>query len=190
MPYRNHLFCAGCGHRFIRSVRAGRVLWECDGKRRFRKRFCEGVCITDDEVRGWEPIEDDIYVSEIRKKGKVLGHEFVDGKEWNQNELIDNPPLRWQEMATQGDALERYRGRLFLAMSKEGKLEKEIPEMTRCFLEEIVIEKDMLIRFLDGSEIKGGNGKRRRENCRMRVIRVLDGFVVRVESGAPQACIC
>ena len=56
-------------------------------------------------------------------------------------------------MATTGDALERYRGRLFLAMSAEGKLEKEIPEMTRCFLEEIVIEKDnMLIRFLDGSE--------------------------------------
>ena len=40
-------------------------------------------------------------------------------------------------------------------MSTEGKLEKEIPEMTRCFLEEIVIEKDnMLIRFLDGSEVR------------------------------------
>ena len=39
-------------------------------------------------------------------------------------------------------------------MSAEGKLEKEIPEMTRCFLEEIVIEKDMLIRFLDGSEVR------------------------------------
>ena len=84
-PYRNHLYCAGCGHRLIRSVRAGRVLWECDGKRRFTKEFCEGVCITDDEVREWEPIEDDIYISEIREKGKVLGHEFVDGEEWNQN---------------------------------------------------------------------------------------------------------
>jgi hypothetical protein len=68
-------------------------------------------------------------------------------------------------MATTGDALERYRGRLFLAMSAEGKLEKEIPEMTRCFLEEIVIDNGLLIRFLDGSEVK-------------------------VESGAPQTCIC
>jgi hypothetical protein len=57
-------------------------------------------------------------------------------------------------MAAGGNALQRYRGRLFLAMSTEGKLEKEIPEMTRCFLEEIVIEKDMLIRFLDGSEVR------------------------------------
>jgi hypothetical protein len=68
-------------------------------------------------------------------------------------------------MAATGDALERYRGRLFLAMSAEGKLEKEIPEMTRCFLEEIVIDNGLLIRFLDGSE-------------------------VRVESSASQACIC
>ena len=84
-PYRNHLYCAGCGHRLIRSVRAGRVLWECDGKRRFTKGFCEGVCITDDEVREWEPIEDDIYISEITVKGKVIGHVFVDGGEWNRS---------------------------------------------------------------------------------------------------------
>jgi hypothetical protein len=87
----------------------------------------------------------------------VREKEILDGIVKGWNELIDNENScsRWQEMAVGGNALQRYRGRLFLAMSAEGKLEKEIPEMTRCFLEEIVIEKDnMLIRFLDGSEVR------------------------------------
>ena len=77
-PYRHQLFCAQCGHRLIRAVRAGRVLWECNGKTRYGKEFCRGVSVTDDEVREWLPLEPGChYVSEIREKGVVTGHEHV-----------------------------------------------------------------------------------------------------------------
>ena len=50
-PYRHQLFCAICGHKLNREIRAGRVLWDGRGKKRFSKDFCSGVCVTDDEVR-------------------------------------------------------------------------------------------------------------------------------------------
>lgn len=82
-PYRHQLFCAGCGHRLNRSVRAGRVLWECNGKARFSKDFCDGVCVTDDEVRSWLPLSDGgHYVFAIRAKGKITGHGHMTEAEW------------------------------------------------------------------------------------------------------------
>ena len=61
---------------------------------------------------------------------------------------------KWQEMARTGNPLERYRGRMMLAMMDEGKIEEEIPEMTRMILEEIIVDGDVLTaRFLDGSEV-------------------------------------
>jgi hypothetical protein len=135
------IFCGKCGGKFLRRYWKGNtsIFWKCENADKKKGKKCDAEIVREKEIL----------------EGIVKG--------WN--ELIDNPPLRWQEMAATGDALERYRGRLFLAMSAEGKLEKEIPEMTRCFLEEIVIDNGLLIRFLDGSE-------------------------VRVESSASQACIC
>jgi DNA invertase Pin-like site-specific DNA recombinase len=135
------IFCGKCGGKFLRRYWKGNtsIFWKCENADKKKGKKCDAEIVWEKEIL----------------EGIVKG--------WN--ELIDNPPLRWQEMAATGDALERYRGRLFLAMSAEGKLEKEIPEMTRCFLEEIVIDNGLLIRFLDGSE-------------------------VRVESSASQACIC
>ena len=75
--YRRMLFCASCGHRLNRAVRAGRVLWECSGKTRFSKGFCDGVSVTDDEVRSWLPFEENVYVGEITEKGVVQGHFYI-----------------------------------------------------------------------------------------------------------------
>ena len=85
-PYRHQLFCAGCGHRLNRSVRAGRVLWECNGKSRFSKDFCAGVCVTDDEVRSWLPLADGAhYVLARVEKGRVTGHDHIPEEEWAKN---------------------------------------------------------------------------------------------------------
>ena len=81
-PYRHSLFCAECGHRLNRSVRAGRVLWECNGKSRFSKDFCSGVAVTDDEIRAWMPISTPIYVSEVMVKGVVQGHSYEPEETW------------------------------------------------------------------------------------------------------------
>lgn len=83
-PYRNLLYCAECGHRLSRAVRAGRVLWECSGKTRFSQDFCVGVSVTDDKVREWLPLESPIYVSPVIQRGKIMGHAFIAGEEWSQ----------------------------------------------------------------------------------------------------------
>ena len=43
---------------------------------------------------------------------------------------------------------------LFLAMTAEGPLDAEVPELTRSVLEEIVVQSptELVIRFLDGTE--------------------------------------
>ena len=82
-PYRHHLYCGECGHRLIRAVRAGRVLWECSGKTKWSKAFCSGVSVTDDEVKTQVPLPGDVYIVPILKKGRVEGHRFIPAAEWN-----------------------------------------------------------------------------------------------------------
>ena len=59
----------------------------------------------------------------------------------------------WGRMAAQGDALERYFGRLMIATTAEGPLETEVPEMTRMFLEEITVlsPEQFIVKFRGGS---------------------------------------
>ena len=61
---------------------------------------------------------------------------------------------RWEHLATEGDALQRYRARMMLAMTAEGPLEDEVPELTRMVLEEIIVKDggELTVRFLDGTE--------------------------------------
>ena len=62
----------------------------------------------------------------------------------------------WQRQAAEGNALERYRARLMLAVTADGPLETEVPELTRMFLEEIVVHTptEMTVGFLDGSRVR------------------------------------
>ena len=83
-PYRHSLYCATCGHQLNRAIRAGRVLWECSGKTKFSKSFCNGVSVTDDEVRSWLPILEPIFISDVVEKGVVKGHHFTPETEWKQ----------------------------------------------------------------------------------------------------------
>lgn len=60
---------------------------------------------------------------------------------------------RWELQATEGDALQRYRARMMLAMTAEGPLSEEVPELTRMVLEEIIVRspQELVVAFLDGS---------------------------------------
>ena len=96
-PYRHSLFCSRCGHRLNRAVRAGRILWECNGKSRWGKEFCDGVCVTDDEVRS-RGITEPVYVGEVVEKGVVQGHSFIAEDEWGKEHtkkihITDAPDL-------------------------------------------------------------------------------------------------
>ena len=61
----------------------------------------------------------------------------------------------WQRQAAEGNALERCRARLMLAVTDDGSLETEVLGLTRMILEEIVVHTptEMTVGFLDGSRV-------------------------------------
>ena len=60
---------------------------------------------------------------------------------------------RWERQATEGDALQRYRARMMIAMTAEGALSEEVPELTRMALEEIIVHSPQAfeVALLDSS---------------------------------------
>ena len=127
-PYRNQLFCAECGHRLMRQVRADRVLWECNGKERFSKDFCKGVSVTDDEVQTWLPLEGRHYVYSLITKGKITGHGHMPEEEWQKGHqkkrhIIPAPDLTRENYPYLGRIFCKYCGsRLRRILSNRGKV--------------------------------------------------------------------
>lgn len=126
-PYRNQLFCAACGHRLQRAVRAGRVLWECSGKARFSRDFCSGVSITDDAVRSWLPLaEGGHYIFAAIEKGRIKGYGHMQESEWKQNHgkkthLTDAPELNEENYPYMNRVYCKYCGsRLRRIINKNG----------------------------------------------------------------------
>ena len=59
---------------------------------------------------------------------------------------------KWNEMIEHGDALEKIRGKQMLELTAEGKITKQIPELTRAVLESVIVGDDNIeVKFLDGS---------------------------------------
>lgn len=68
-PYKEHIFCAGCGSKLTRSIgKHGDTIWTCNGRKHKGRAFCEGIRIPDDVIRGWGEIKHDIFIS--RKEDK------------------------------------------------------------------------------------------------------------------------
>ena len=61
----------------------------------------------------------------------------------------------WEREAASGDALQRYRARLLIAVTAEGKIENEVEELTRMFLEEVIVFGDEVkVKILGAGEIR------------------------------------
>ena len=68
-PFKEHIFCAGCGSKLTRSIgKHGDTIWTCNGRKHKGRAFCEGIRIPDDVIRGWGEIKHDIFIS--RKEDK------------------------------------------------------------------------------------------------------------------------
>lgn len=68
-PYKDHIFCAGCGSKLTRSIgKHGDTIWTCNGRKHKGRAFCEGIRIPDDVIRGWGEIKHDIFIG--RKEDK------------------------------------------------------------------------------------------------------------------------
>ncbi len=124
------VFCALCGHRLIRSVRHGKVVWECEGKARFSKSFCEGVTLTDDELADGLPPAGTYYVAPVSDRGMTRGHRFICAGEWlrthekkRMNPAASAPPLNEENYPYKDRIFCKYcGGRLRRIVTDSGKV--------------------------------------------------------------------
>ena len=131
--FYSRVFCATCGGKFVRKYWKGNraVFWKCENAEKRKGHTCSAEFVREETLRA----------------GMVVA--------WNSIvEHREEHLPAWERMATEGDALQRYRARMFLAMTAEGPLDTEVPELTRSVLEEIIVQSptELVIRFLDGTE--------------------------------------
>ena len=131
--FYSRVFCGACGGKLIRKHWKGHSapFWKCENVEKKKNHTCSAENV----------------------KEKTLRSALVIA--WNS--IVENRELHlaeWNRMATEGNALERYRARVMIAISAEGTIEAEIPELTRAVLEEIVVNSptEFTIRFLDGTK--------------------------------------
>jgi len=134
-PFYSRVFCGCCGGKFIRRFWKGcnGALWKCENSEKKKGHTCQAT-----------------FVRETVLKAAVVAA-------WNELvEKRDEMLMRWESMVAEGNALERYRARQMIAVTAEGPLDSEVPELTRMFLEEIVVHgaDEMTVAFLDGSRVK------------------------------------
>ncbi len=131
--FYSRVFCAHYGGKFIRKNWRGNraAFWKCENAEKKNDHTCNA----------------EIIQEEILRQAVVIA--------WNSLvEQRDELLPRWEQMATGGDALQRYRARMMMTITAEGRLDVEVPELTRSVLEEITVHSptELTVAFLDGSE--------------------------------------
>ena len=128
------VFCGSCGARYMRRNWAAvkEVFWKCENTGKQKGHICSAANVKE---------------KDLKKAIMIAWNSLVQKRE----ELL---PV-WQKQAAEGDALQRYRVRLMIAITEEGTLDAEVPELTRMMLEEIRVSSrdEMTVRLLDGSEM-------------------------------------
>lgn len=131
----SRIFCGKCGGKFIRRCWKGirEVFWKCENAEKKKGHTCTAANVKE---------------SAIRRAVVIAWNNLVENRE-------DHLP-KWERLAVEGDALARYRARMMIAMTAEGTLEEEVPELTRSVLEEIRVwsPSELEVAFLDGSRTK------------------------------------
>lgn len=134
-PFYSRVFCGSCGGKYVRKAWKGmrEPFWKCENA---------------EKKKGHECAAENVMEADLKKAVAIAWNSLVAKR--------DKKLAEWQRKAADGNALERYRARLLIAVTADGPLEAEVPELTRMFLEEIVVNTptDLTVRFLDGTETR------------------------------------
>ena len=134
-PLYSRIFCGTCGGKLVRKNWKGnrQPFWKCENAEKKKGHTCKAENVKEADL----------------KRAIVIA--------WNSLvEKRSEKVAAWQRQAAEGNALERYRARLMLAVTADGPLETEVPELTRMFLEDIMVMRstEFEIAFLDGSRVR------------------------------------
>lgn len=131
-PLYSRVFCAACGGKYIRKYWKGirEVFWKCENAEKKKGHTCTA---------------ENVKESTLQQAIVIAWNSIVEHR--------DQYLPKWQRMASEGDALQRYRGRLMLAITEDGLLDAAVPELTRMMLEEIRVKSptELSVAFLDGT---------------------------------------
>lgn len=132
-PMYSRVFCGHCGGKYIRKNWTGnrQPFWKCEYAEKKKGHTCDS---------------ENVKESSLKKAFMMTWNFIVEHREEHLPE--------WQRLATEGDPLQRYRARLMIAMTAEGPLTEDVPEITRLMLEEIVVNSptEMTVSLLDGTK--------------------------------------
>ena len=132
--FYSRVFCAACGGKYVRKNWKGNraVFWKCENAEKKKGNTCSA---------------ENVREAALRQAVVIAWNSLVERR--------DELRPRWEQQAAEGDALQRYRARMMLAMTEDGPLADEIPELTRMMLEEIVVRApgELEVAFLDGSRM-------------------------------------
>ena len=131
--FYSRVFCASCGGKFVRKNWKGNrsVFWKCENAEKKKGHTCDAEIVREETLRS----------AVVIAWNSLVEH---------RDELLS----QWERQAIDGDALQRYRARLMIAITADGPLDTEVPELTRMMLEEITVcsATELTVSFLDGSK--------------------------------------
>ena len=134
-PMYSRVFCAHCGGKYIRKDWKGnrQPFWKCENAEKKNGHTCDS---------------ENIREASLRQAVVIAWNSLVE----HRDDLLP----RWERQAVDGDALQRYRARLLIAITADGPLDAELPELTRMMLEEVIVHSptELTVAFLDGSRQK------------------------------------
>lgn len=127
----NRVYCGKCGTALIRR--------KSKGNRAFYK--CPNTCKANGETCDAENVRE----TDLQQAFVIAWNSLVENREANM--------AHWNKMTESENALERVRGQQMIELTAEGRIEFEIPELTRMVLDEVVVRDphSFTITFLDGA---------------------------------------
>jgi site-specific DNA recombinase len=128
----NKVFCGSCGARFIRRNWTGikEPFWKCFNAEKAQGKTCKA---------------ENVKESVLQEAVVIAWNSIVENRDQQMN--------RWEKMEMSENPLDRLRGKQMIELTKEGRLDFEIPELTRMVLQEITVHSptSFTITFLDGT---------------------------------------
>ena len=84
-PYKGHLFCAKCGSPLTHRIysNGNRMSWDCSGRRRHGKEFCDGIHVPDTAVRQWK-FDGNIYISVKDSRKSIKEFSYTKESSWSR----------------------------------------------------------------------------------------------------------
>ncbi|MGN1024511.1 MAG: recombinase family protein [Lachnospiraceae bacterium] len=126
------VFCGNCGARFVRKNWTGikEPFWKCYNTEKAQGKTCNAEKVKE---------------SALQEAVVIAWNSIVENR--------DQELPRWEEMEKSENPLERLRGKQMIELTAEGRLDFEVPELTRMVLQEITVHTptSFTITFLDGT---------------------------------------